>query len=64
MGSSHHHHHHSSGLVPRGSHMTTVKLGDIKVTFDNPEKAKKYAQKLAKIYQLTVHVHGDTIHVK
>uniref|UniRef100_UPI002F91BF74 Fumarate reductase/succinate dehydrogenase flavoprotein domain protein n=1 Tax=Alicycliphilus denitrificans (strain DSM 14773 / CIP 107495 / K601) TaxID=596154 RepID=UPI002F91BF74 len=23
MGSSHHHHHHSSGLVPRGSHMTT-----------------------------------------
>nr|5KR6_A Chain A, 4-aminobutyrate transaminase [Pseudomonas]5KR6_B Chain B, 4-aminobutyrate transaminase [Pseudomonas] len=22
MGSSHHHHHHSSGLVPRGSHMT------------------------------------------
>uniref|UniRef100_UPI003BEF4C47 DUF3237 protein n=1 Tax=Aspergillus TaxID=5052 RepID=UPI003BEF4C47 len=32
MGSSHHHHHHSSGLVPRGSHMTylfsaTVNLG-------------------------------------
>nr|4OHR_A Chain A, CMP/hydroxymethyl CMP hydrolase [Streptomyces rimofaciens] len=24
MGSSHHHHHHSSGLVPRGSHMTTT----------------------------------------
>ncbi|TOB82448.1 hypothetical protein CGJ96_24860, partial [Vibrio parahaemolyticus] len=22
MGSSHHHHHHSSGLVPRGSHMS------------------------------------------
>uniref|UniRef100_UPI000810170F Poly [ADP-ribose] polymerase 1 n=1 Tax=Homo sapiens TaxID=9606 RepID=UPI000810170F len=26
MGSSHHHHHHSSGLVPRGSHMTKSKL--------------------------------------
>nr|5ZMY_A Chain A, Cis-epoxysuccinate hydrolase [Bordetella sp. BK-52]5ZMY_B Chain B, Cis-epoxysuccinate hydrolase [Bordetella sp. BK-52]5ZMY_C Chain C, Cis-epoxysuccinate hydrolase [Bordetella sp. BK-52]5ZMY_D Chain D, Cis-epoxysuccinate hydrolase [Bordetella sp. BK-52]5ZMY_E Chain E, Cis-epoxysuccinate hydrolase [Bordetella sp. BK-52]5ZMY_F Chain F, Cis-epoxysuccinate hydrolase [Bordetella sp. BK-52]5ZMY_G Chain G, Cis-epoxysuccinate hydrolase [Bordetella sp. BK-52]5ZMY_H Chain H, Cis-epoxysuccin len=26
MGSSHHHHHHSSGLVPRGSHMTRTKL--------------------------------------
>uniref|UniRef100_UPI003D81C556 Putative F420-dependent oxidoreductase n=1 Tax=Streptomyces TaxID=1883 RepID=UPI003D81C556 len=25
MGSSHHHHHHSSGLVPRGSHMTTLR---------------------------------------
>nr|5KQW_A Chain A, 4-aminobutyrate transaminase [Pseudomonas]5KQW_B Chain B, 4-aminobutyrate transaminase [Pseudomonas]5KQW_C Chain C, 4-aminobutyrate transaminase [Pseudomonas]5KQW_D Chain D, 4-aminobutyrate transaminase [Pseudomonas] len=24
MGSSHHHHHHSSGLVPRGSHMTDL----------------------------------------
>nr|2Y46_A Chain A, P-450-LIKE PROTEIN [Micromonospora griseorubida]2Y46_B Chain B, P-450-LIKE PROTEIN [Micromonospora griseorubida]2Y46_C Chain C, P-450-LIKE PROTEIN [Micromonospora griseorubida]2Y5N_A Chain A, P-450-LIKE PROTEIN [Micromonospora griseorubida]2Y5N_B Chain B, P-450-LIKE PROTEIN [Micromonospora griseorubida]2Y5Z_A Chain A, P-450-LIKE PROTEIN [Micromonospora griseorubida]2Y5Z_B Chain B, P-450-LIKE PROTEIN [Micromonospora griseorubida]2Y5Z_C Chain C, P-450-LIKE PROTEIN [Micromonospora g len=24
MGSSHHHHHHSSGLVPRGSHMTSA----------------------------------------
>nr|5I51_A Chain A, Transketolase [Scheffersomyces stipitis CBS 6054] len=24
MGSSHHHHHHSSGLVPRGSHMSSV----------------------------------------
>nr|3S9F_A Chain A, Tryparedoxin [Leishmania major] len=24
MGSSHHHHHHSSGLVPRGSHMSGV----------------------------------------
>nr|5CAB_A Chain A, Nucleoside diphosphate kinase [Leishmania major]5CAB_B Chain B, Nucleoside diphosphate kinase [Leishmania major] len=23
MGSSHHHHHHSSGLVPRGSHMSS-----------------------------------------
>nr|4XBQ_A Chain A, Galectin-7 [Homo sapiens]4XBQ_B Chain B, Galectin-7 [Homo sapiens]5H9Q_A Chain A, Galectin-7 [Homo sapiens]5H9Q_B Chain B, Galectin-7 [Homo sapiens]5H9S_A Chain A, Galectin-7 [Homo sapiens]5H9S_B Chain B, Galectin-7 [Homo sapiens] len=23
-GSSHHHHHHSSGLVPRGSHMSNV----------------------------------------
>nr|5LBP_A Chain A, MacroD-type macrodomain [Oceanobacillus iheyensis HTE831] len=25
MGSSHHHHHHSSGLVPRGSHMASMK---------------------------------------
>nr|5FV6_A Chain A, Flocculation protein FLO11 [Komagataella phaffii GS115]5FV6_B Chain B, Flocculation protein FLO11 [Komagataella phaffii GS115] len=25
MGSSHHHHHHSSGLVPRGSHMSSGK---------------------------------------
>nr|3ZLG_A Chain A, ENOLASE [Streptococcus pyogenes MGAS10394]3ZLG_B Chain B, ENOLASE [Streptococcus pyogenes MGAS10394]3ZLG_C Chain C, ENOLASE [Streptococcus pyogenes MGAS10394]3ZLG_D Chain D, ENOLASE [Streptococcus pyogenes MGAS10394] len=24
MGSSHHHHHHSSGLVPRGSHMSII----------------------------------------
>nr|3NYQ_A Chain A, Malonyl-CoA Ligase [Streptomyces coelicolor]3NYR_A Chain A, Malonyl-CoA Ligase [Streptomyces coelicolor] len=24
MGSSHHHHHHSSGLVPRGSHMSSL----------------------------------------
>uniref|UniRef100_UPI00025C06CB Peptidyl-prolyl cis-trans isomerase n=1 Tax=Shewanella sp. SIB1 TaxID=117911 RepID=UPI00025C06CB len=24
MGSSHHHHHHSSGLVPRGSHMSDL----------------------------------------
>nr|4NE0_A Chain A, L-arginine beta-hydroxylase [Streptomyces lavendulae subsp. lavendulae]4NE0_B Chain B, L-arginine beta-hydroxylase [Streptomyces lavendulae subsp. lavendulae]4NE0_C Chain C, L-arginine beta-hydroxylase [Streptomyces lavendulae subsp. lavendulae]4NE0_D Chain D, L-arginine beta-hydroxylase [Streptomyces lavendulae subsp. lavendulae] len=24
MGSSHHHHHHSSGLVPRGSHMSNL----------------------------------------
>uniref|UniRef100_UPI0011146DDC 4-hydroxymandelate oxidase n=1 Tax=Amycolatopsis orientalis TaxID=31958 RepID=UPI0011146DDC len=29
MGSSHHHHHHSSGLVPRGSHMTYVSLADL-----------------------------------
>nr|5GR1_A Chain A, 1,4-alpha-glucan branching enzyme GlgB [Crocosphaera subtropica ATCC 51142]5GR6_A Chain A, 1,4-alpha-glucan branching enzyme GlgB [Crocosphaera subtropica ATCC 51142] len=28
MGSSHHHHHHSSGLVPRGSHMTTTISAD------------------------------------
>nr|3P8X_A Chain A, Vitamin D3 receptor [Homo sapiens] len=25
MGSSHHHHHHSSGLVPRGSHMDSLR---------------------------------------
>uniref|UniRef100_UPI000B4E8378 cGMP-specific phosphodiesterase n=1 Tax=Leptospira interrogans serogroup Icterohaemorrhagiae serovar copenhageni (strain Fiocruz L1-130) TaxID=267671 RepID=UPI000B4E8378 len=35
MGSSHHHHHHSSGLVPRGSHMT---LKDSK-----PELIKLYS---------------------
>nr|2V6E_A Chain A, Protelemorase [Klebsiella phage phiKO2]2V6E_B Chain B, Protelemorase [Klebsiella phage phiKO2] len=29
MGSSHHHHHHSSGLVPRGSHMRKVKIGEL-----------------------------------
>nr|3ULQ_B Chain B, Transcriptional regulatory protein ComA [Bacillus subtilis] len=29
MGSSHHHHHHSSGLVPRGSHMSSQKEQDV-----------------------------------
>nr|3OO7_A Chain A, ABC transporter binding protein AcbH [Actinoplanes sp. SE50/110] len=32
MGSSHHHHHHSSGLVPRGSHMS-VSDGNGPITF-------------------------------
>nr|4RHJ_A Chain A, Arginase [Trypanosoma brucei brucei TREU927]4RHJ_B Chain B, Arginase [Trypanosoma brucei brucei TREU927]4RHJ_C Chain C, Arginase [Trypanosoma brucei brucei TREU927]4RHJ_D Chain D, Arginase [Trypanosoma brucei brucei TREU927]4RHJ_E Chain E, Arginase [Trypanosoma brucei brucei TREU927]4RHJ_F Chain F, Arginase [Trypanosoma brucei brucei TREU927]4RHK_A Chain A, Arginase [Trypanosoma brucei brucei TREU927] len=30
MGSSHHHHHHSSGLVPRGSHMFSKFLMNVK----------------------------------
>nr|5K8G_A Chain A, Antifreeze protein [Marinomonas primoryensis] len=31
MASSHHHHHHSSGLVPRGSHMTEATAGTVTV---------------------------------
>nr|5U7X_F Chain F, Nod factor binding lectin-nucleotide phosphohydrolase [Vigna cylindrica] len=34
MGSSHHHHHHSSGLVPRGSHMSMELLTSYAVIFD------------------------------
>nr|5N8A_X Chain X, DNA-directed primase/polymerase protein [Homo sapiens] len=39
MGSSHHHHHHSSGLVPRGSHMTTDEADETRSNeTQNPHK--------------------------
>nr|4OMQ_A Chain A, Proto-oncogene tyrosine-protein kinase Src [Gallus gallus] len=41
MGSSHHHHHHSSGLVPRGSHMTFVALYDYEARTETDLSFKK-----------------------
>nr|4NDL_A Chain A, ENH-c2b, computational designed homodimer [Drosophila melanogaster]4NDL_B Chain B, ENH-c2b, computational designed homodimer [Drosophila melanogaster]4NDL_C Chain C, ENH-c2b, computational designed homodimer [Drosophila melanogaster] len=54
MGSSHHHHHHSSGLVPRGSHMTEFseeqkKALDLAFYFDRrltPEWRRYLSQRL------------------
>uniref|UniRef100_UPI0031384A9C Miniprotein EEHEE_rd4_0871 n=1 Tax=Escherichia coli TaxID=562 RepID=UPI0031384A9C len=64
MGSSHHHHHHSSGLVPRGSHMTQVHVDGVTYTFSNPEEAKKFADEMAKRKGGTWEIKDGHIHVE
>uniref|UniRef100_UPI0006149A82 Phosphoenolpyruvate carboxykinase [GTP] n=1 Tax=Mycobacterium tuberculosis (strain ATCC 25618 / H37Rv) TaxID=83332 RepID=UPI0006149A82 len=51
MGSSHHHHHHSSGLVPRGSHMTSATIPGLDTAPTNHQGLLSWVEEVAELTQ-------------